>query len=241
LAEESTIAIHPNWKSRAGYTFAENRLKSPVLADFTPVPVEMAERVWPGVRDMIRGPKTGIGREYDVDRLHHRLLLGIDRVWIAGFTRITAGELVKHPFCGLVITSIGAPPKSGPQLFFKEKSIFIHLIAGVRLYTWIDEAVEKIVAYAKAQEVRQAFVLARVGWRRYALRFYPHYSKMGLARDRFSARGRNPNNGRHCPGRFLHVEPLPSGVKFDTAIHSRRRNYIYPPKKGETHDAIAVQ
>ena len=127
------------------------------MADLTPVPVEMAERVWPAARSAIRGPKNGIGRGYDVDRLHGRLLLGIDRLWIAGFTNTWRATQPDLPFCGLVITSIGPPPKDRPGgLFYKEKSITIHLIAGTKLYTWIDDAVEKITAYAEAQNLRHA-------------------------------------------------------------------------------------
>ena len=224
------------------FDFRGNRLASPVIADVTPVPLDMTERVWPAARSLIRGPKFGIGREYDVDRLHGRLLLGVDRLWIAGFQKVYKGT---HPICGLVITSIGPPPKDRPDqrfkkgLFFKEKSITVHLIAGERLYTWIDDAVEKISAYAQAQGCRQAFILARRRWRRYAIRFYPRFEKMGLARDRFEPGCSNMSNGRRRPGHFLLVEPMPPGKKYDTARSSRTYNYIrakeMPLLKGEAH------
>ena len=210
--------------------------------DVTPVAIDMVERVWSLVRSMIRGPKTGIGKEYDVDRLHGRLLLGVDRLWVAAYPTLWKGE---RPFCGLVITSIGPPPKDRPGLrstefFFKEKSITIHLIAGKMPYRWIDDAVEKITAYARAQGCRQAFVLARSRWRRYGLRFYPHFEKLGLARDRFSGMGkyggRNSKNARQRPGHFLLVLPLPPGMKYETARRSTRRMFFESPK-GEGYAA----
>lgn len=205
------------------------------------VPPEMVARAWHPARYVMRGPKSGIGRDYDFNRLHGRLVLGIDQLWMAAF--IFCGQSVRDLCPGVVITSIGPPPKDLPRRLFDRKdsnSLTVHFIAGWSIEAWMPDAIEKIAAYGKKHDCKQIFALARLNWLRYLFPFYSRFERVGLARDRMTTRGRDIKNAQQRPGHFrLLCKDLPPRMSYDCARHSRNRIYIPPTqiqiKEGQPH------
>jgi len=172
---------------------------------------------------MIQGPK-GIGCDYDIERLHGRLLVGMDRLWVAA---ITKGNRAGR-YAGVVITSLGPPPPDRPRkLFAIERSLTAHFIAGQSVEAWIDDAIAKVAAYGKENGCRQVFLLARRNWQFYMRRFYGRFERVGVARDRMVNRGaRDPRNAIMRPGHFRLLEPLPPELSYSVARRHRRKVYI---------------
>ena len=201
--------------------------------ELLPVPTDMVPKLWTGVKQSIRGPR-GMGDEawncaYDVKRLHGRLLVGMDRLWIAVITKgCNTGK-----FAGIVITSLGPPPPDRPhKLFFIERSLTVHFIAGHLPRAWMDDAIEKIALYGKENGCRQIFVLARRNWQSSLKKgFFGRFARVGIARDRMVANGRDPRNALMRPGHFRLLEPLPPGLAYSLARRHRRKVYIQPKEK----------
>lgn len=199
--------------------------------ELLPVPIEMLDKVWSSARRLIKGP-YGIGDgwdcDYDVERLHGRLLLGMDRLWLPA---ITKGSRTGR-FAGVVITSIGPPPKDRPhKLFFNERSLTVHFIAGRWTRAWMPDAQEKLVAYGKESGCRQAFILARSCWLvSYMRRFYGRFERVGVSRDRWrkNPHGLNLHNSLMRPGHFRLLEPMPPGMFWSVARRLRRKAYFRP-------------
>jgi hypothetical protein len=188
--------------------------------ELLPVPCEMIPRVWRAVRSAIRAPQKGLGPGYDTDRLHGRLLLGIDCLWVAALTKAQPHHKgLQTRFAGIVITSIGPPPTPRPcKLFYTERSLTVHFIAGVATEAWIADAVQKICDYGKAMGCRQVFAISRSQWTGYyAGKFFDNFERVGIARDR----------GRYKRlGYFRRLErDLPPHMSFDCARHQSRRIY----------------
>ena len=216
----------------------KRRLHLPQVAkgELLPVPVEMVPQFWRNAKCLIHGPKNGIGRDrgYDIERLHGRLLLGMDRLWMAVITE--GSRSYTSRFAGVVITSIGPPPTDLPgKMFSKEQSLTVHFISGIHTLAWANDAIEKIIAYGKENNCRQLFMLGRVGWLvNYGRRFYGHFDRVGLARDRMRANPRYNPAGRHYSstrvGHFRLLVPLPPGMSWEVGRRSRRRAYFREEK-----------
>jgi hypothetical protein len=189
------------------------------------IPVEAAVKLWrTTVKRMIMGPRgMGLDSDYDIERLHGRLVVGMDRLWLALFTKGGyAGTTA-----GIVITSIGPPPSDRPQkLFLKERSLTVHFIAGHRTGAWIPDAIQKLTAYGKENGCRQIFVLMRRSWQHYMHAFFGAFERVGLARDRMVKNGQDPRNAIMRPGHFRLLEPLPPRLAYSLARRHRRKVYI---------------
>jgi hypothetical protein len=175
---------------------------------------------------------------YDYKRTHARLTVGVDRLWIAAFTQVSAscgcgfdGTPRADRFAGVVVTSIGAPPKDRPRkLLLKKKSLTAHFINACNIEAWIDDAVEKITAYGIGNGCEQLFLLARRDWGKYMKRFYGRFENVAFARDRMTAAGQDPSHAQQRPGAFRRMEAQPlNGRTYDDLRHSQRRIYIRRP------------
>ena len=201
--------------------------------ELLPVPIEMIPRLWTKTaKRLIQSPR-GIGYDYDIERLHGRLLVGMDQLWLAA---ITKGSNTGR-FAGAVITSIGPPPVDLPRkLFRKERSLTVHFVAGHLPGAWMDDAREKIVRYGKENACDQLFVLARHSWLvGYMYKLYGRFERVGLARDRWrkSKHGLNLHNSLMRPGHFRLLEPMPAGAFWSVARRSRRWAYFKREEKAD--------
>lgn len=196
----------------------------------------MVPQLWYNARFYIRSPKSGISHDYDIERLHGRLLLGMDRLWMA-VTTTEGGRHGRGPgYVGVVITSLGPLPDCSPKLFRKEQSLLVHFIAGRYLKAWISDAIEKIAAYGKENGCRQIFVMANLGWQHHTHKFLDFFERVGLARDHGPV-----GRGLNRPGYFRRLErSLPPGMSFENARRQRKKKYLHPQKERERYESVPV-
>jgi hypothetical protein len=182
-----------------------------------PVPVEMIPRVWKkAVCFFAEIP------QYDVHRLFSRLLTGQDRLWVA-----TGAEWsLYYHYLATIVTTITAKPPS-TRLVFKctdpagRRSLTVHL-AGIDAGVWIDSAVERITAYGKEQRCRQLFLLAKMPWREYAMRFYSRdWDRVGYSRDR-PTKAKGVFKLRNRVGYYRLVLPVPA-EKWKSQLYNMGR------------------
>ena len=163
-----------------------------VEGEVLPVPVEAVPRLWKDIAHIIRWPRRG-APHYDLERLHGRLLLGIDQAWLGVYKRSPRDS----PYAGVIVTSITAKPPT-PSKYYRTsdpaaaRSLTVHLVSGRSIESWIDSAVERISGYARENGCRKVFVLARCDWRVYAQRFRSHFDQMGFSVDRPTGRPGKP-------------------------------------------------
>ena len=201
------------------------------------VPVSWAHSCFHRARFVIQAPRSGIGRDYDINRLYGRLVLGMDRLWLAAFTP-TANKWIRDLFAGVVITSIGKAPPDRPRKLFPEddRSLIAHFIAGRNLESWIGDAIEKITDYGKKNGCKQIFVMLRKNWFHYAHPFYGRFERVGLARDRATKTGGNMKDGIHRPGHFrLLQKDLPPNMTHNCARHRHDQIYMDPKYANEKY------
>ncbi|HKD03014.1 MAG TPA: hypothetical protein VKB77_11320 [Terriglobales bacterium] len=200
-----------------------------VEAEVVSVNTQVLPQLWP---DLVRGifHRNG-GAAVELPILYGRLLLGEDVLWLALYNR----SCHPSPYAGVLITSITEkPPMRGKSLPPPGRSLTVHIATGSSIESWIDSAIERISSYGHANGCRQIYVLARKGWRPYALRFYGQFDVMGYSRDRSTAKGRNRFQNR--PGLFRKVELLLERKGSSSADYgSARTAYILP--KGESDAA----
>jgi len=196
------------------------------------VPVELVPAVWDRAYYLIR--RKGQAPEgYDIKALYQRLLLGRDRLWLAVFTHAKAHLM--NSYGGMVISTVGPPPKDlSHVLFTRDRSITVHVIAARKIYSWFDDAVEKITAYGLENECRQCFAMGRQGWFGQMKKFYGRFERVGIGLDRLKTRGRDTRQCTMRPGYFRRIEPWPEGVKFWTAASRKRQFYL---RGGRAHAA----
>jgi hypothetical protein len=160
---------------------------------------------------------------YDVEGLHNRLLLGVDRLWVA----IQTSGAIQRRYLGVIVTSLTMdhPPRG----FLENRTLFVHLAEGELIECWIQSAVQVIKDYARLHDSRQLFVKARKGWREYALKFYSReWDTVAYSRDRptkAKVRWKKCNQGLYR--RVVPVENMKRGL-----YNKSTTCYIQ-----ETHDA----
>ena len=173
-----------------------------VESEVLPVTLNFLPELWPDLRRSVL--RRNGGGNVDLIRLYARLVVGIDQLWLAIYTR--ACRVV--PYAGVIVTSITSrPPAKG---FAPVRSLTVHLVSGSSIESWIDSAVERIGEYGKAQDCRQVFLLARKGWRRYAMRFFGVFEETAYSWDRPTRRGGRRLRAR--PGHFRRVKVAPEGM-----------------------------
>jgi len=186
------------------------------LTEVIPVPADYLPPLWPTVARFL---KRHGGEVLDVERIHGRLLLGRDLLWIG----------LQHdnrwtPYTAAILTTVSDHAPTHQKAFVRDaRSLTVHLAAGARPGCWIDSAVERIVRYGKDNGCRQIFVAARKCWRRYAVQFFGAFEATGYTYDRPSkTAGGKFHRQRARPGHYRRVEIAPEGI---------RRQELYRPAK----------
>jgi hypothetical protein len=180
-----------------------------------PVPPEYVSRVWknsPAIRNFLSQIPG-----YDIERLHGRLLSGMDRLWIAP----GPGQLY-----GVIITTVLNKPPQQRKAFLRKdralmKSLLVHFVGGYGLTRWIDSASERIKLYARQQGCRMLFVQARRGWHTHLYhRWYsPEWEVVALGRDRPTVSKCRRLARRNTPGYFRLLIPVPA-EKFNRYMYA---------------------
>jgi hypothetical protein len=187
-------------------------------AEVLPVPQHWIDRLWEHAARWLRHIP-----QFDLDRAHNRLLSGEDRLWLAV---ITKGNAFSIPSTGVLITSvrdkppINQIPSNMPRAFRRQdpadrRSLVVHMAEGKNCGLWIDSAVERISAYGREQGCHMLFLLAKKGWRQFAVRFWsPYWDAVGISRDRtvFHS-GHNHYKRLNRPGWYRVVQPVEKMTK----------------------------
>jgi hypothetical protein len=157
-----------------------------VACDYLPV-------VWPRVERMLKRDHTPL----DLDRLHQRLLLGEVTLWLA--------VTLEPARCLACFTTCLVRNRAGRQ------TLLIHLMAGRRIVSWIQSALDCVGILAKrTSTIDHIKVHSRKGWKLYATRFAALAQELNvpiwIGRDRPTKRGR-PRANRVNPeiGAVQHV------------------------------------
>ena len=118
-----------------------------------------------------------------------------------------------------MITSISERPPSDRKVFRKGgRSLTVHLAAGKRIESWIEQAAERITAYGRAHGCRELFIMSRYGWQEYL----PHFLGRGWDRVAFSRDRPSRHDGRkrrNKIGYFRVVDPQPEGRRRVSIHH----------------------
>lgn len=198
------------------------------IFEVLPVPSAVLERHWYDIditcRKHFRRHKKECAdprqKEYDTQALYTRALAGIDVVWVVARFDADASE-----YLGVIVTTIADRPPTKRKVFRRERSITIHLVNGNMIESWMAQAVERITAYAHDNGCRQAFLLARWRWQRYAAAFVGHFDRVGFSRDRQTTRGGNHWSNRI--GWFRELVPFePRRVRPQHLAYSRGAKYV---------------
>lgn len=169
--------------------------------DVLPVPPEMLPLVWPRVRRVF-----SLIPNYDVERTHTRLLVGLDRLWVANMPQRLAG---------VIVTSFSLRPPSKRKCFKRKdpalmRSLTIHVAGELNLLSWLDSAMERINLYARQQGCRQLFLMSRKGWQKHIKRWWsPEWECVAFARDRPAKSTCKAYRTRNTPGYFRPMVPVP--------------------------------
>lgn len=187
---------------------AGKRIQGEVL----PVPPSALDGHWKPIARFFRRCHNA-NVTYDVDRLHARLVAGIDMLWIAVVDR------KERPIRGVIVTSITNRSPSGRRYFDAHaRSLTVHLATGRSIEAWIDSAVERITRYGREQGCKQLFLICRKSWRQYAVRFYDaSWEHVGIARDRKGKLA--PHRLYNRVGHFREVVPSQPGLRYTSAWH----------------------
>ena len=177
-----------------------------------PVPAEYLPRFWNSVRPMLKKIP-----DYDIERTHTRLLAGLDQLWIAWSDR--PGQ--NSQLYGAVITTIANRPPQLRKAYVRAdkaqmKSLVIHIVGQYSLLSWLDSATERIKLYARQNNCRMLFLLARKDWHRFLYhRWYsPEWELVALSRDRPTYSKCRWLRFRNTPGYFRELIPVPA-AKFN--------------------------
>lgn len=187
--------------------------------DVLPVPPELVPQVWKSVRRVVLAKIPG----YDIERTHARLLVGIDRLWVAYRGRWLGG---------VIITSISQRPPSNRNCFKRKdpelrKSLTIHVAGENWLLWWLDSAIERISHYAREQKCRQLFLLTRKGWQENVRRFYSReWEAVAIGRDRPTKSACKRLSFRNTPGYFRRLVPVPAD-KWDRYMYAFMSTYYF--------------
>lgn len=160
--------------------------RNPVEKEVVPLPPEVVGRFWKDVRSILHRHwrESRDLENYDDERLHGRLLVGMDTAWLV------IQDREAHPLQGLIVTSIAERPPSLRRCFRRERSLIVHVAGGENIGTWIEQAAERISHYGQVHGCRQVFILARKGWQTYVHCFLNHgWDKVAFSRDRPMAYG----------------------------------------------------
>jgi len=170
-----------------------------------PVPPELVPKVWKSVRRVCFRKIPN----YDIERTHTRLLVGLDQLWVA----YGPGRNLS----GVIVTSISKRAPQQRKAFLRPnepdlaKSLTIHIAGEYFLLNWLDSAVERISHYAREQGCRMLFLMARKGWQGHMKRFYsPEWEAVALGRDRPTVSTCKRNRERNKPGYFRLLVPVPA-------------------------------
>lgn len=167
-----------------------------------PVPPELVPKVWKPVRRVALSKIPN----YDIERTHTRLLVGIDRLWVA-FSPV---QLV-----GVVITSISPRPPKRRKVFWRAdtalmKSLTIHVAGEHQLLHWLASAMERINLYAREHECHQLFIMGRKPWQKWLKRWWsPEWECVAFSRDRPTTSTCKQYRERNKPGYFRPMVPIP--------------------------------
>lgn len=178
----------------------------PIRLEMLPVPPELTPKVWKAARKVAFSKIPG----YDIERTHTRLLVGIDRLWVAYSNRPGSRSLL-----GVVITSLSQRPPSKRKCFRRTdpalmKSLTIHVAGEYFLLSWLDSAIERINRYAREQGCRQLFILSRKGWQRHVKRWWSReWEGVAFGRDRPTKSTCKQYRERNKPGYFRPMAPVP--------------------------------
>ncbi|HEY6290746.1 MAG TPA: hypothetical protein VI455_04180 [Terriglobia bacterium] len=200
-----------------------------ITGEVLPVSREMLEEVWRRALWGIRA-KRNRGREiFDLNHMYQRLRSGHDLLWVA-FTHNDKFTNASG-FVGAVITTVSSVPPGGKKFRLglgpdELRSLTIHWLAGRKIKSWIDSAVERIIRYAREQNVHQLFIKTTA--RRRAFFCDPIWAAwdgpVAWARDRIS-RVYPHMRKRHQPGFYRPVqvadahENQPRALSHHAALH----------------------
>lgn len=163
-----------------------------------PVPPELVPRFWNSVR------KVALSKipDYNLERTHTRLLVGLDQLWIAC---CPYGNLL-----GVVITSISDEPPSKLKCFKPLRSLTVHVAGQYNPLRWLDSARERITRYAHQHGCKQLFLMARKSWQRYMhLWWSSEFEAVAFSRDRRTKSTCYLFRGRNTPGYWRPMVPVP--------------------------------
>lgn len=174
-----------------------------------PVPPAELPGLWKTVVSLFHRRRT----PYDVDRLHGRLLLGRDRLWVA------VVDDPARPLRGVIVTSVANRPPTQSKRFQPVRSLTVHIANGISIDAWIDSAIERITQYGLGEGCRQLFVQCRKGWHEYAKRFYGRgWETIGIGRDRPTPGG--GSRFRNRVGHFRILVPDGPRMRYDSAWYT---------------------
>lgn len=199
-----------------------------VKTEVLPVPPELVPRFWKAVRRVALSKIPG----YDIERTHTRLLVGIDRLWVACLPGkgVSARSQVLQ---GVIITSISERPPSKRQCFRRKdpalmRSLTIHVAGEYHLLYWLDSAMERINRYAREHDCRQLFILARRGWQRHLKRWWSsEWEGVAFGRDRPTKSRCWWYRTRNTPGYFRPMVPVPR-EKFSRHRYRITGTFYFP-------------
>lgn len=181
-----------------------------VKTEMLPVPPEMVPRVWKSVHRAVLSKIPN----YDVERTHTRLLVGIDRLWVA-YQPLEIMGLKTQALVGVIITSISPRPPKRRKVFWRAdtalmKSLTIHVAGRSALLSWLDSAIERINHYARQHGCHQLFIMARRGWQAHLKRWWsPEWECVAFSRDRPTKSTCKQYRERNKPGYFRPLVPIP--------------------------------
>lgn len=169
-----------------------------------PVPAELVPRFWNAVRQVALSKIP----DYNLERTHTRLLVGLDQLWIACGSRPGSKS---NALLGVIITSISDEPPSDKKCFKPTRSLTIHIAGQYKLLSWLDSAIERITRYARQNHCRQLFLMARWSWQQYMKRWWSkEWEGVAFARDRRTRSTCHRFKGRNTPGYFRPMVPVPA-------------------------------
>lgn len=190
-----------------------------------PVPAEMVPHVWKRARRVVFSKVPG----YNQERLYVRLRSGVDQLWICmvpgkGHEQRYFGRV----FLGAVVTSITPKPPQARKDYLRPdpaqmKSITVHYAGEHFPLSWFDSAHERISRYARENDCRMIFLLARKGWQRYLMRqwYSKEWEMVAFGRDRPTISKCKVLHNRNTPGWFRKLIPLPA-EKWNRYYHAYR-------------------